>query len=222
MLLGTGDITDISAKSVNLLSESCSENHYTRLGLEVVLNLSGEVTTAAISRAHGVSLNIVQNSMDFLELAKSMESNFGIPYIITDSAKKGVEDLIHNLYMVAEFFNIKESVSREISKIVSDEIDFIIPQIMQFRRLLEGKSVFLSGINRRNRQLVNIIKNAGMNVTNSEQSSDLIISDDSDKSNYINIKYATRIYKSGYIGVLKLYDFMLQQCDSKQQVATLM
>ena len=85
-LVGTGDTTGISPKSVNILGDFnlageiwIIRDYFKRMGIEVVANITGDGRVDDLRRAHGAALNVVQCSGSTMDLAKMMEEKYGIP-----------------------------------------------------------------------------------------------------------------------------------------------
>ena len=85
-LVGTGDTTGISHKSLNILGDFnlageiwIIRDYFKRMGIEVVANITGDGRVDDIRRAHGAALNVVQCSGSTMDLAKMMEEKYGIP-----------------------------------------------------------------------------------------------------------------------------------------------
>jgi len=79
-LIGTGDTSDISPYSINILGDFnlageiwMIRDYYQRMGVEVVANITGDGRVDDICLAHGASLNVVQCSGSTMELADMME-----------------------------------------------------------------------------------------------------------------------------------------------------
>ena len=101
-LVGTGDTTGISPKSVNILGDFnlageiwIIRDYFRRMGLEVVANITGDGRVEDIRRAHGAALNIVQCSGATMDLAKMMKEAYGIPHMRVSYF--GVEDMAESL-----------------------------------------------------------------------------------------------------------------------------
>lgn len=150
-LVGTGDTSGISPKSVNLLGDFnlagelwIIRGYLERMGVEVVANVTGDGRVADIRRAHGAGLNLVQCSGATMELAKMMEEAHGIPF--KRVSYFGVEDMSQALYDVAEHFGDPAMMART-RALVKEELDRLYPQLMELRRDLEGKkaAIYVGG-----------------------------------------------------------------------------
>ena len=150
-LVGSGDTSGISPKSVNLLGDFnlagelwIIRGYLERMGVEVVANVTGDGRVADIRRAHGAGLNLVQCSGSTMELAKMMQDAYGTPF--KRVSYFGVEDMSQALYDVAEHFGDPEMMTRT-RALVKEELDKLYPQLMELRRDLEGKkaAIYVGG-----------------------------------------------------------------------------
>jgi len=150
-LTGTGDISGVSPKSVNILGDFnlageiwVIRDYLARMGVEVVANITGDGRVADIRRAHGAALNLVQCSGSSMDLAKMMEEAYGIPYIRVSYF--GVEDMAESLYAVARFFNDPEMMART-RELVREELAQLLPKLREFQQSLAGKkaAIYVGG-----------------------------------------------------------------------------
>lgn len=150
-LTGTGDISGVSPKSVNILGDFnlageiwVIRDYLARMGVEVVGNITGDGRVADIRRAHGAALNLVQCSGSSMDLAKMMEEAYGIPYIRVSYF--GVEDMAESLYAVARFFNDPEMMART-RELVREELAQLLPKLREFQQSLAGKkaAIYVGG-----------------------------------------------------------------------------
>jgi nitrogenase molybdenum-cofactor synthesis protein NifE len=150
-LVGTGDTTGISPKSLNILGDFnlageiwIIRDYFRRMGLEVVANITGDGRVDDIRRAHGAALNVVQCSGATMDLAKMMEEKFGIPYMRVSYI--GVEDMAESLYAVARHFEDPVMMERT-RELVREELSVLYPKLKEFRRDLNGKkaAIYVGG-----------------------------------------------------------------------------
>ena len=150
-LTGTGDISGVSPKSVNILGDFnlageiwVIRDYLARMGVEVVANITGDGRVADIRRAHGAALNLVQCSGSSMDLAKMMEEAYGIPYIRVSYF--GVEDMAESLYAVAHFFNDPETMACT-RELVREELAQLLPKLREFQQSLAGKkaAIYVGG-----------------------------------------------------------------------------
>ena len=151
-IVGTGDTSDISPVSINILGEFnlageawMIEDYYKRMGVEVVSVMTGDGRVGKIARAHGAALNVVQCSGSLTYLAEHMKEKYGIPYIRVSYF--GIEDQSKALYDVADFFSSRPEIRKNAERVVSEEISSIMPAIKEYRTALEGKkaAIYVGG-----------------------------------------------------------------------------
>jgi nitrogenase molybdenum-cofactor synthesis protein NifE len=150
-LVGTGDTTGISPKSLNILGDFnlageiwIIRDYFRRMGLEVVANITGDGRVADIRRAHGAALNVVQCSGATMDLAQMMKEKYGIPHMRVSYF--GVEDMAESLYAVARHFEDPEMMERT-RELVREELTGLYPKLQEFRRALAGKkaAIYVGG-----------------------------------------------------------------------------
>jgi nitrogenase molybdenum-cofactor synthesis protein NifE len=150
-LVGTGDTSDISPKSINILGDFnlageiwIIRDYFERMGIEVVANITGDGRVADIRRSHGAALNVVQCSGATMDLALMMEEVYGIPSLRVSYF--GVEDMAESLYAVARFFKDPGMMART-QDLVREELSTLLPRLQEFRRELTGKkaAIYVGG-----------------------------------------------------------------------------
>ncbi|MFP4380928.1 MAG: nitrogenase iron-molybdenum cofactor biosynthesis protein NifE [Candidatus Sumerlaeia bacterium] len=142
-LVGTGDTSEISEHSINILGDFniagetwVIRDYYERMGIEVVSTVTGDGRVEDIRRMHGAKLNVVQCSGSMIHLAKFLEKEYGIPFIRVSYF--GLEDTAAALYDVANHFG-DEKVIEQTRNLVFEEIQAIMDDIHELREELEGK-----------------------------------------------------------------------------------
>jgi len=150
-LVGMGDTSGISKYSLNILGDFnlageiwLIREYFTRMGVEVVANITGDGRVGDIQRAHGAALNVVQCSGSTMDLARMMEEDYGIPSLRVSYF--GVEDMAESLYAVADFFK-DEEMMRRTRELVKEELSLIMPELMRYRQALAGKraAIYVGG-----------------------------------------------------------------------------
>jgi nitrogenase molybdenum-cofactor synthesis protein NifE len=151
-LVGTGNTSTISRHSINILGDFnlagelwLIRRYYEWMGIEVVANITGDGRVAAIQRAHGASLNVVQCSGATMDLARMMEKDFGIPSVRVSYF--GVEDMAEALYSVARFFEDDPTIMERAQALVREELSVLLPELAQYREKLAGKkaAIYVGG-----------------------------------------------------------------------------
>ncbi|MBU4229744.1 MAG: nitrogenase iron-molybdenum cofactor biosynthesis protein NifE, partial [Proteobacteria bacterium] len=150
-LVGMGDTSGISKYSLNILGDFnlageiwLIREYFTKMGVEVVANITGDGRVGDIQRAHGAALNVVQCSGSTMDLAKMMKEDYGIPSLRVSYF--GIEDMAESLYAVAAFFK-DEEMMRRTRELVKEELSLIMPEIMKYRQALAGKraAIYVGG-----------------------------------------------------------------------------
>lgn len=150
-LIGTGDTSNISPYSINILGDFnlageiwMIRKYFEEIGVEVVANITGDGRVADIKRAHGAALNVVQCSGSTMDLANLMEDEYGVPSIRVSYF--GVEDMAQALYDVASHFDNKELLNKA-RKLVARELQTLLPKIDFYKKALKGKkaAIYVGG-----------------------------------------------------------------------------
>jgi nitrogenase molybdenum-cofactor synthesis protein NifE len=142
-LVGTGAAEGIGDRSINILGDFnlagetwMIRDYYERMGVEVVATITGDGRVDAIRHAHGAKLNVVQCSGSMIYLARSMQEQYGIPFLRVSYF--GVEDMSKSLYDVADHFG-DAAIRERAQELVRDEVAAILPELRRYRRALEGR-----------------------------------------------------------------------------------
>ena len=143
-LVGTADTAGIPPHSINILGDFnlageiwMIEEYYKKMGVEVICRINGDGRVDDVRRMHGAALNVVQCSGSVTRLAEKMKQKYGIPYIRVSYF--GIEDMAKSLYDVAEFFKDDPAIMRKAQRLVSDEVNRIMPELQKIKKDLEGK-----------------------------------------------------------------------------------
>ncbi len=170
-LMGTGDVSDVSPLSVNILGDFnlageiwIVRDYFERMGLQIVANITGDGRVADIRRAHGASLNVVQCSGSTMDLAHMMKEEFGTAFLRVSYF--GVEDMAQSLYDIAGFFGERDPQMMERTvKVVQEELGKILPELEIYRKALLGKkaAIYVGGAFKAF-SLVKAFRNIGMDV----------------------------------------------------------
>ncbi|QLA17036.1 nitrogenase iron-molybdenum cofactor biosynthesis protein NifE [Desulfolutivibrio sulfoxidireducens] len=170
-LIGTGDVADVPAVSLNILGDFnlageiwIIREYFERMGVAVVANITGDGRVDDIRRAHGAGLNVVQCSGATMELAKMMHDKYDIPFI--RASYLGIEDMADSLYAVAEHFKDRDpGIVARTKAVVRDELSILLPELKKYRKDLEGKkaAVYVGGAFKAF-SLIKAFKHLGMRV----------------------------------------------------------
>ncbi|AKB46699.1 Nitrogenase FeMo-cofactor scaffold and assembly protein NifE [Methanosarcina sp. Kolksee] len=117
---------------------------FEQMGIEVIVSLTGDSTTKAISRAAEADLNLVQCSGSMTYLAKWMQAEYGIPYL--NASFFGIEDISLALRRTADYFG-SEKMKERAEQILEAEINRIMPEISRVRERVKGKkaAIYMGG-----------------------------------------------------------------------------
>lgn len=149
-LVGTGD-KDIPKLSINILGDFNIAGelwllleYYKRMGIYVNATITGDGRVDDIRSAHKASLNVVQCSGSMMDLAKTMEEKYGIPFMRVSYF--GIEDMSDALYEVAKFFK-GEFLMNKAREIVREEFKKLMPVINEYKQKLQGKkaAIYVGG-----------------------------------------------------------------------------
>lgn len=152
-LVGTGDTSNISPLSINILGDFnlagetwIIKNYYRKMGVETVACITGDGRVDELRRCHGAALNLVQCSGATVELAKMMQEKYSIPF--KRVSYFGIEDMSKALYDVADhFMGIDPDIHARTEALVRDELQVLLPELKRYRRDLEGKkaAIYVGG-----------------------------------------------------------------------------
>ena len=117
---------------------------FERMGVEVIVSMTGDSTVKEISRAAEASLNLVQCSGSMVYLAKWMKEEYGIPYVTVSFF--GIEDISFALRKTAEYFG-SEEIKQKTEEILQAETNRIMPEISSIRERVKGKkaAIYMGG-----------------------------------------------------------------------------
>ena len=117
---------------------------FEKMGIEVIVSMTGDSTAESISRAAEADLNLVQCSGSMTYLAKWMQQEYGIPYQTVSFF--GIEDISIALRKTAEYFG-SEEMKKKAEKILEAETNRIMPEISRVRESIKGKkaAIYMGG-----------------------------------------------------------------------------
>ncbi|MFA7036276.1 MAG: nitrogenase iron-molybdenum cofactor biosynthesis protein NifE [Methanosarcina sp.] len=117
---------------------------FEKMGIEVIVSMTGDSTAESISRAAEADLNLVQCSGSMTYLAKWMQQEYGIPYQTVSFF--GIEDISIALRETAEYFG-SEEMKKKAEKILEAETNRIMPEISRVRESIKGKkaAIYMGG-----------------------------------------------------------------------------
>ncbi|TFD96356.1 nitrogenase iron-molybdenum cofactor biosynthesis protein NifE [Dysgonomonas capnocytophagoides] len=150
-LIGTDNSKEISTMSINILGDFnlagelwMLTEYYKRMGIQILASITGDGRVKDIQNAHRASLNVVQCSGSMMHLAKTMQEQYGIPFMKVSYF--GIEDMSDALYEVAKFFKSEETMDRA-RDLVKDELTTLLPTLEPYKVALQGKkaAIYVGG-----------------------------------------------------------------------------
>ncbi|WP_319580562.1 nitrogenase iron-molybdenum cofactor biosynthesis protein NifE [uncultured Methanospirillum sp.] len=120
------------------------EKYLKEIGIEVNVAFTGDSTVAALKKAPGSCLNIVQCTGSMHWVAQRLQQEYGIPYL--DVNFFGAENTADSLRRIAEFYGDPE-ISRKAEALIARENARIEPLIAKYRTKLTGKraAIYVGG-----------------------------------------------------------------------------
>ncbi len=120
------------------------ERYLREMGVEINVAFTGDSTVAALKKAPGACLNLVQCSGSMHWVAMSLETEYGIPYI--DVNFFGAENTAESLRKIARFYGDEEIVRRT-EALIEREMERVRPVIEMYREKLAGKraAIYVGG-----------------------------------------------------------------------------
>ncbi len=117
---------------------------FEKMGIEVIVSMTGDSTAESISRAAEADLNLVQCSGSMTYLAKWMKEEYSIPFI--KASFFGIDDISLALRSTAEYFGC-EKMEKKAEKILEEETRRIMPEISRIRQRVKGKkaAIYMGG-----------------------------------------------------------------------------
>jgi len=120
------------------------EKYLREIGIEVNVAFTGDSTVAALKKAPGSCLNIVQCTGSMHWVAQRLEQDYGIPYL--DVNFFGAENTTDSLRRIAAFYG-DPGIIRKAEELIARETARIEPLIAQYRAKLTGKraAIYVGG-----------------------------------------------------------------------------
>ncbi|MCL6477889.1 MAG: nitrogenase iron-molybdenum cofactor biosynthesis protein NifE [Peptococcaceae bacterium] len=129
----------------NLAGEAWIIKSYLKqLGIDINVTFTGDSSCAALKKAAGASLNIIQCAGSMTYLAEKMEQAYGIPCL--NVSFLGLEDTADSLRRIAAWFN-DAAMIRKAEMLIDHETALVKPKIEWYRERLRGKraAVYVGG-----------------------------------------------------------------------------
>lgn len=138
------------------------ERYLNEIGIEINVAFTGDSTVAALKKAPGACLNLVQCTGSMHYVALKLESEYGTPYM--DVNFFGAENTAETLRKIADFFG-DEEIKRRTEALIEREMNAIRPVIQKYREKLAGKraAIYVGGAYKAV-ALIRQLKELGMEV----------------------------------------------------------
>ncbi len=111
-----------------------------KCGIKVVAKFSGDGAYDEATQAHLAKVNLVMCHRSINYMATMMETKFGVPWIKVNFI--GIHAFAKSLRKIAQFFDNPDLTAR-IEEVIAEEVALAEAQIAEYRKRLEGKTVFL-------------------------------------------------------------------------------
>jgi nitrogenase molybdenum-cofactor synthesis protein NifE len=120
------------------------ERYLREIGIEINVAFTGDSTVAALKRAPGACLNLVQCTGSMHWVAMSLEQEFGTPYL--DVNFFGADNTGESLRKIAQFYGDPEMIRRA-EALIEREQARIQPFLQKYRKKLAGKraAIYVGG-----------------------------------------------------------------------------
>ncbi|MDD1701357.1 MAG: nitrogenase iron-molybdenum cofactor biosynthesis protein NifE, partial [Methanoregula sp.] len=121
-----------------------AERYLREMGIEINVAFTGDATVAALKRAPGACLNLVQCTGSMHWVAANLERSFGTPSM--DVNFFGPENTAESLRKIAAFFD-DPAITERTDALISREMNRIRPSIEKYRSKLRGKraAIYVGG-----------------------------------------------------------------------------
>lgn len=141
------DTEEIEGYTVNLMGEYNIggdsweiERVLEKCGIKVVASFSGDGSYDDAIKAHLAKLNLVMCHRSINYMANMMEEKYGTPWIKVNFI--GVHAFAKSLRKIARFFD-DPALTAKVEAVIAEELAIAEAQLAQYRKRLEGKTVFL-------------------------------------------------------------------------------
>ena len=112
-----------------------------KLGIRVLAKITGDAVYKEVCYAHRAKLNVIFFSRALINMAKSMEKQYGIPYI--EESIYGIEQINHCLRNIAAKLGYPDLQERT-EKLIAEETAALEEKLALYITQLQGKRIILS------------------------------------------------------------------------------
>lgn len=132
-----------------------------QMGVRLICSLSGDARYHQVAMMHKANLNMMVCSRALLNVARSMEEQYGIPWF--EGSFYGAQNTTEALLTIARFFKNPELLERT-ETMIAREMAAIEPELSQIKERLQGKKVLLYTGGVKSWSLVGALQELGMGV----------------------------------------------------------
>lgn len=111
-----------------------------KCGIKVVSTFSGDGSYDDAIKAHLAKLNLVMCHRSINYMANMMEEKYGTPWMKVNFI--GIHAFAKSLRKIAKFFD-NPALTQRVEEVILEELGLAEAQLTQYRKRLEGKTVFL-------------------------------------------------------------------------------
>ncbi|AVH64416.1 MULTISPECIES: nitrogenase iron-molybdenum cofactor biosynthesis protein NifE [unclassified Nostoc] len=147
-VIGTAEPDTITPDDINLIGEHNIAGAIwnvlpllEKLGIRVLAKITGDAIYKEVCYAHRAKLNVLLSSKALINMAKSMEKKYGIPYI--EESIYGVDSINQCLRNIAAKLGNSDLQERT-EKLIAEETAAIDEKLVLYITRLQGKRVILS------------------------------------------------------------------------------
>ncbi|MEH2351169.1 MAG: nitrogenase iron-molybdenum cofactor biosynthesis protein NifE [Nostoc sp.] len=146
-VIGTAEPDTITPYDINLIGEHNIAGAIwnvlpllEKLGIRVLAKITGDAVYKEICYAHRAKLNVILSSKALINMAKSMEKQYGIPYI--EESIYGIEEINQFLRNIASKLGNSDLQERT-KKLIVEETAAIDEKLAPYITKIQGKRVIL-------------------------------------------------------------------------------
>ncbi|MEH2253238.1 nitrogenase iron-molybdenum cofactor biosynthesis protein NifE [Nostoc sp.] len=132
-----------------------------KLGIRVLAKITGDAVYKEVCYAHRAKLNVILFSRALINMAKSMEKQYGIPYI--EESIYGIEQINQCLRNIAAKLDNPDLQERT-EKLIAEETAAIDEKLALYIPQLQGKRIILSIGSFKSWLIIFVAKKLGMEV----------------------------------------------------------
>lgn len=132
-----------------------------KMGVRLICSLSGDARYHQVAMMHRAQLNMMVCSRALLNVARSLEKNYNIPWF--EGSFYGAKNTTEALMTIAEHFG-EPALVEKTSAMITEEYGKIEPELEEIKARLKGKKALLYTGGVKSWSLVGAIQELGMDV----------------------------------------------------------